>query len=69
VGAKLTSLPEPLWLLAPLFDFGKECLETFTLGVFIFGQPSLEQTQKTKSVVHTERRVTPRALARLMPNR
>jgi hypothetical protein len=37
----------------PLFDFAEERLETPTPGVFIFGQPGLKQTQKTKSVVHT----------------
>jgi hypothetical protein len=56
-------------MLAPLFEFGKERLETLTPGVFIFGQPGLEQTQKTKSVVHTQRRFTLQALVRLMPNR
>ena len=50
----------------PLFDFGKERLETLTAGVSTFGQPGLEQTQKTKSLVHMHRRVTPRALVRLM---
>ncbi len=49
-----------------LFDFGKERLETLTPGVSIFGQPGLEQTQKTKSVVYTQRRATPRTLVRLM---
>ena len=52
-----------------LFDFGKERRETPTLGVSIFGQPGLEQTQKTKSVVHLQRRVTPRALVQLMRDR
>ena len=56
-------------MLAPLFEFGKERLETLTPGVSIFGQPGLEQTQKTKSVVHMQRRVTPRALVRLMRDR
>jgi len=51
--AKLACLPKPRRILAPLFDFGKERLETLAPGVFIFGQPGLEQTQKTKSVVHT----------------
>ena len=36
-----------------LFDFGEECVETLASGVFSFGQPGLEQTQNTKSVVHT----------------
>ena len=45
------------------------CVETLTPGVSIFGQPGLEQTQKTKSVVHMERRVTLRALVRLMRDR
>ena len=62
-GTKLACLPKPR---AALFDFGEERLETLASGVFIFGQPGLEQTQKTKSVVHTQRRVTPRALVRLM---
>ena len=52
-----------------LFDFGNERLETLTPGVSIFGQPGLEQTQKTKSVVYTQRRVTPRTLVRLMRDR
>jgi hypothetical protein len=68
-GAKLTCLPEPRWMLAPLFEFGKERLETLTPRVFISGQPGLEQTQKTKSVVHTQRRVTPLALVRLLRDR
>jgi len=51
--AKLACLPKPRRILAPLFDFGKERLETLAPRVFIFGQPGLEQTQKTKSVVHT----------------
>jgi hypothetical protein len=50
----------------PLFDFRKEPLETLTAAVSTFGQPGLEQTQKTKSLVHMQRRVTPRALVRLM---
>ena len=54
---------------ASLFDFGKERLETPTLGVSIFGQPGLEQTQKTKSVVHLQHRVTPRAVVQLMRDR
>jgi hypothetical protein len=67
-------LAAPSWpacrSLAPFIRFlGEDRLETPTPGVFIFGQPGLEQTQKTKSVVHTQRRVTPRALVRLMPNR
>ena len=56
-------------MLAPLFEFGKEGLETFTPGVFIFGEPGLEQTQKTKSVVHAHRRVTPRALVQFIRHR
>jgi hypothetical protein len=52
-----------------LFDFGNERLETLTPGVCIFGQPGLEQTQKTKSVVYTQRRGTPRTLVRLMRDR
>jgi hypothetical protein len=52
-----------------LFDFGNERLETLTPEVSIFGQPGLEQTQKTKSVVYTQRRVTPRTLVRLMRDR
>ena len=53
----------------PLFDFGQERLETLTPRVFIFGQPGLEQTQETKSVVHAHRRVTPRALVQLRRHR
>jgi hypothetical protein len=49
--AKLACLPKPRRILAPLFDFGKERLETLAPGVF--AEPGLEQTQKTKSVVHT----------------
>ena len=70
----LPAAPEaPSWLPAeasaedhPLFDFGEEYVETLASGVFSFGQPDLEQTQKTKSVVYTQRRVTPRTLVRLM---
>jgi len=51
--AKLACLPKPRRILAPLFDFGEECVETPASGVFILSQPGLEQTQKTKSVVHT----------------
>jgi hypothetical protein len=40
--AKLACLPKPRRILAPLFDFGKERLETLAPGVFIFGQPGLE---------------------------
>ena len=65
----MTYLPEPRWLLAPLFEFGKERLETLTPRVLIFGQPSLEQTQKTKSVLHAHRRVTLRALVQLLRHR
>jgi len=68
-GARFTCLLKPRRRLGPLFDFGKERLETLTPGVFIFGQPGPEQTQKTKSVVHTQRRVTPRALVRFMRDR
>ena len=49
-----------------LFHFGEERLETLTPRVFISGQPGLEQTQNTKSVVHTQRCITPRAFVRLM---
>ena len=52
-GAKLACLSKPRRRIAPLFDFGEECVETPASGVFIFSQPGLEQTQKTKSVVHT----------------
>src|SRR5207249_11187944 len=52
-GAKFACLPKLQRRLAPLFDFGEECVETHASGVFIFSQPGLEQTQKTKSVVHT----------------
>jgi hypothetical protein len=52
-GAKLACLPKPRRTIAPLLDFGEECVETLASGVFSFGQPGLEQTQKTKSVVHT----------------
>ena len=52
-GAKLACLPKPRRTITPLFDFGEECVETLASGVFSFGQPGLEQTQKTKSVVHT----------------
>ena len=55
--------------IAPLFDFGEECVETLASGVSSFGQPDLEQTQKTKSVVYTQRRVTPRTLVRQMRDR
>ena len=58
-GAKLACLPKPRALL---FDFGQDRLEILTPRVFIFGQPGLEQTPKTKSVVHAHRRLTPRAL-------
>ena len=68
-GAKLASLTKPRRRIAPLFDFGEKCVETLTPGVSIFGQPGLEQTQKTKSVVHLQRRVTPRALVQLMRDR
>ena len=60
---------KPRRRLAPLFHFGEECVETLASGVFSFGQPGLEQTQKTKSVVYTQRRVTPRALVQLMRDR
>jgi len=52
-GAKFACLSKLQRRLAPLFDFGEECVETHASGVFIFSQPGLEQTQKTKSVVHT----------------
>ena len=52
-GAKLACLPKPRRRIAPLFDFGEECVETLASGVFSLGQPGLEQTQKTKSAVHT----------------
>jgi hypothetical protein len=68
-GAKLAACRRPRRRLALLFDFGEKCVETLTPGVSIFGQPGLEQTQKTKSVVHMERRVTLRALVRLMRDR
>jgi len=64
----LACLPKPAEI-TPLFDFGEECVETLASGVFSFGQPGLEQTQKTKSVVYTQRRVTPRALVELMRDR
>ena len=65
----MACLPKPRRRLALLFDFGEECVETLASGVFIFGQPGLEQTHKTKSVIYTQRRVTPRALVRLMRDR
>ena len=64
---KLACLPKPrVGGSTPLLDFGKKRLETLARGVSISGQPGLEQTQKTKSVVDTQRRVTPGALFRLM---
>ena len=68
-GAKLACLPKPRRTIAPLFDFREQCVETLASGVFSFGQPELEQTQKTKSVVYTQRRVTLRALVRLVRDR
>jgi hypothetical protein len=61
--------PKPRRTIAPLFDFLEQCVETLASGVFSFGQPDLEQAQKTKSVVYTQRRVAPRALARLVRDR
>src|SRR5258707_14691492 len=52
-----------------LLDFREQCVETLASGVLSFGQPDLEQTQKTKSVVYTQRGVTPRALGRLLRDR
>ena len=51
------------------FDFGEERVETLAPGVFIFGQPSLEQTPEAKSAAHTERAFTMRALVRLVRDR
>jgi hypothetical protein len=47
------------------FDFGEERVETLAAGVFIFGQPGLEQTPKAKSVAHMQHCVTVRAVVRL----
>jgi hypothetical protein len=47
------------------FDFGEERIETLTPGVFIFGQPGLEQTAEAKSVAHMQHGVTVRAVVRL----
>ena len=52
-----------------LFDLGEECVETLAPRVFIFGQPDLEQTPEAKSVAHTQRDVTVRALVRLVHDR
>ena len=51
------------------FDFGEERVETLAAGVFIFGQPDLEQTPEAKSVAHTQRDVTVPALVRLARGR
>ena len=67
--AKLACLPKPRRILAPLFDFGKERLETLAPRVFIFGQPGLEQTPEAKSAAHTQRVLTMRALVRLVHDR
>jgi hypothetical protein len=50
---------KPRRRITPLFDIGENCVESPANGVFILGQPGLEQTQKTKSVVDTHRCVTP----------
>ena len=63
---KLACPPKPRHRLASLLDFGKEHLQTLAPEVFMFGQPDSEQAQKTKSVVHTQRRFTLRALVRLI---
>jgi hypothetical protein len=47
------------------FDFREERVETVAPGVFIFGQPGLEQTPKAKSVAHMQHGVTVRAVVRL----
>jgi hypothetical protein len=52
-----------------LFDLGEECVETLAPTVFIFGQPSLEQTPEAKSAAHTKRVLTMRALVRLVRDR
>jgi hypothetical protein len=49
-----------------LFDFGEERVETPAFRVFIFAQPSLEQTTEAKSAAHTPRGETVRALVRLV---
>ena len=49
----------------PHFHFEEQRVQTLAAGVFIFGQPSLEQTSEAKSVAHTHRCVTVQALVRL----
>lgn len=51
------------------FDFGEERVETLAPGIFIFGQPGLEQTPEAKPVAHTRRDVTVRTLVRLAGDR
>ncbi len=62
----LEDLVVPETRVGVLFDLGEEGVETLASWVFIFGQPSLEQTPETKSAAHTERVLTMRALVRLV---
>ena len=40
--ARVACLPKARRWIAPLFDFGEECVETLASGVLSFGQPGLE---------------------------
>ena len=51
------------------FHFGEERVQTLAPGVFIFGQPGLEQTSEATSVAHTHSGATVRALVRLARDR
>jgi hypothetical protein len=53
-------------LVGAIIRFPKGALQTVAPGVFIFGQPGLEQTPEAKPVTHMQRAVTVRALIRLM---
>lgn len=61
----LEDLLVPETRLVSSFHFEEQRIQTLAAGVFIFGQPGLEQTSEAKSVAHTHRGVTVQALVRL----
>jgi hypothetical protein len=70
--ARQTAVVRPIYAKFPRcpvdvlnFDFREERVETVAPGVFIFGQPGLDQTPEAKSIAHMQYGVTVRAVVRL----